>query len=114
VTMRVPGVVVDESPATVAPRPQPSATLVRVVIRNPNNKWTDVRVNGKVEASFRNQREMTIELRPGVHTIEFVEFMQSTPYAAGRLTTGDATEIIFGIEEELQVVVYNHDGWQAR
>ncbi len=117
VTMRVPGVTVHGSPpptAAPAPAPQPVAAMVKVILRNPGNVWTDVRVNGKVEASFRNERELSITVKPGVHTVEFVQFMQSDPFGAGRLVTGEATEIIFGIEEGPRVVVYNHDGWQAR
>lgn len=115
VTVRIPGDPTLQEPAAPA-RPAPAAvpTEVRLVVRNPDNQWADVRVNGQVVAEFRNEREHTVTLRPGVHTVEFVEFMGSEPFSAGRLTTGDADEIIFGIEDELRVTCYNHDGWQPR
>lgn len=115
VTMRVPGDPTLREPAAPAtPAPAAAPAEVRLVLRNPDNQWADVRVNGQVVAEFRNEREHTVTLRPGVHTVEFVEFMGSEPFAAGRLTTSDADEIIFGIEDDLRVTCYNHDGWQPR
>ena len=99
--------------ATVAPEPRlPSE--VEIVIRNPNNDWTDVRINGETVAEFRNQREMTVKVRPGTHFIEFVPFMKDTPFASGRLVTGEADHIIFGLSHSDGVTCFNHDGWQPR
>lgn len=87
---------------------------VEIVLRNPDNDWTDVRINGEVVAEFRNQREMTVTVRPGTHFIEFVPFMKDTPFASGRLETGTADNIIFGLSHSNGVTCFNHDGWQPR
>lgn len=95
--------------------PEPSLPdEVEIVIRNPNNDWTDVRINGETVAEFRNQREMKVSVRPGTHFIEFVPFMKSEPFASGRLVTGEADQIIFGLSHSDGVTCFNHDGWQPR
>jgi hypothetical protein len=120
------GVVVTEgAPATTtttttvttkapAPPPPPARALpakVEVIFRSLDGEWTDVRIDGKVALELRNQDEGTVWLTPGTHTIELIEFMEDRPYASGRLDTGYAARVTFGLTENQPATVYDHDGW---
>ncbi len=101
-------------PGFAAPAPAAAPTSVRLVLRSLDGEWADVLVNGKVVAEFRNEDEKVVTIPAGLHTIEIREFMEEVPYAKGRLETGYATTITFGLREGAPVEVYDHDGWFPR
>lgn len=109
------------APPSTTPEPNPLLSTtprvpdaVRFVIRNANGDWADVRVNGAVVAEFRNERELVVELKPGLNAVEIVKFMEESPFVAGRLVTGRAREITCGISLDAGMVCYDHDGWTPR
>lgn len=101
--------------ATVAPVvAQPLPDRVRLTFRSLDGEWVDIRVDGKVVAEMRNDDEVSVYVTPGVHTVEFLEFMEDQPYASGRLDTDYAEQVTFGLTENSPAVVYDHDGWRGR
>jgi hypothetical protein len=120
VVVTTPQVVVTAPVATPAPQPQatqppppPLPASVKLVLRSLDGEWADVVVDGKVVAEFRNQDEMTVTIKPGKHQIEIREFMDAKPYTTGRLDTGYASEITFGLREGERVTCYDHDGYTS-
>lgn len=121
VVVTAPQVVV-QAPTVTAPPPPPQATRppppplpasVKLVLRSLDGEWADVVVDGKVVAEFRNQDEVIVTIKPGKHQIEVREFMDDTPYTTGRLDTGYASEITFGLREGERMTCYDHDGYTS-
>jgi hypothetical protein len=100
-------------PQATRPPPPPLPASVRLVLRSLDGEWADVVVDGKVVAEFRNQDEVIVTIKPGKHQIEVREFMDDTPYTTGRLDTGYASEITFGLREGERMTCYDHDGYTS-
>ncbi|TNE86466.1 MAG: hypothetical protein EP330_22270 [Deltaproteobacteria bacterium] len=93
--------------------PAVGPSSVKLVLRSQDGEWIDLKVDGKVVGELRNDDELVITISPGVHTLEFVDFMGKEPYARGQLYTHDQAEIVFGVKETA-VEAYGAADWRAQ
>ncbi|MCO4748209.1 MAG: caspase family protein [Proteobacteria bacterium] len=116
-TVNLPNMTLNGGSLTTAtPTPAPATAAsggVTLILRSQDGEWVDVRVDGEVVAEIRNDDEERVTITPGVHTVEFIDFMADDPYASGRLDTAGLSEIIFGVRET-GVELYGNGSWSSR
>jgi len=100
-----------EGQATPAPVPTPSTDPVQVTfVLKDAFDMSNVYVDGRKVAEFRtNDRERSVSLTPGVHTVEIKSFTEFDTWAKGTLTVTPGEAIRVGFDEKT-VEVYNRKG----
>lgn len=98
-------------PAPEPPKPPVSTEPVTVTfVLKDSFDLSNVYVDGKRVAEFRtNDKEKSVTLSPGVHTVEFREFTEFETWAKGTLLVTPGDPIRVGFDEE-SVEVYNRQG----
>lgn len=98
-------------PAPEPPKPPLSTEPVTVTfVLKDSFDLSNVYVDGKRVAEFRtNDKEKSVTLSPGVHTIEIREFTEFETWAKGTLLVTPGDPIRVGFDEE-SVEVYNRQG----
>lgn len=98
-------------PAPEPPKPPVSTEPVTVTfVLKDSFDLSNVYVDGKRVAEFRtNDKEKSVTLSPGVHTIEIREFTEFETWAKGTLLVTPGDPIRVGFDEE-SVEVYNRQG----
>ncbi len=99
-------------PVPVVQTPPPPAQ-VQVALRSLAGAWANVYVDGRLVWEPKSfDKEKTLDVRPGVYTIEVRDFMNTETWAKGRLHVDGTTHLAVGIGNET-VEIYGPDGvWQ--
>lgn len=93
--------------APAAPAVQVQTGPVEVQFLSTDGEWANVYVDGEKVAEFRNNTKGTVELTPGMHTVEIRDFMENAVWAKGQLRVGSVDPLKVGFSKKGTVEVYN-------
>ena len=79
-----------------------------ITFRSTDEEWANVYLDGRKVWEIRAMdREKTITVATGEHTLEIRDFMENETWCKGRLFVDGRTDLIVGITEDQPVEVYN-------